>query len=87
MWVVVAFVVGVAVGVILEWSAWTRCRRQHMGVGIPSASANSRMAQLPPIDRAIAECGIRPGRSDRAAFEYTGANFMYQYLRRKLPPC
>lgn len=41
MWIILAFVVGIIFGVFLEWSAWTRCRRQHTKVGTPSASHNT----------------------------------------------
>ena len=47
MWIIVAFVVGVAVGVFLEWSSWTRCRRQHTKAGTPSASHNTGSPKLP----------------------------------------
>ena len=41
MWIILAFVCGVALGVFLEWLSWTRCHRQHTKVGTPSASHNS----------------------------------------------
>jgi|WetSurMetagenome_2_1015567.scaffolds.fasta_scaffold820425_2 hypothetical protein len=43
MMIILAFVVGIIFGIFLEWSAWTRCRRQHTKVGTPSASHNSAM--------------------------------------------
>ena len=50
MWIIVAFVVGVAFGVFLEWLSWTRCRRQHTKVGTPSASHNRQSTPFVKCD-------------------------------------
>ena len=43
-----AFGLGIVLGVFLEWSAWTRCRRQHMA-GTPSASHNRPQPAMCPV--------------------------------------
>jgi hypothetical protein len=48
MWIILAFVVGIILGIFLEWSAWTRCRRQHTKVGTPSASHNRQSNVIMP---------------------------------------